>query len=196
MTGSDVTPLILGLTGRSHEISKPRDPDSGFSNRSLIWQAHRQQRCRGACQIAEYDYYDIQSRCFETSRDSYRSVNRCHGSEVYLITVILNKRHDGWNLRQLYCLFNHVFWLTSEKTSNSHYWSFWGKSIGNRWFPHTEGGSNAENGPLCFYVHCSKQLHRNHHACMSMFMFEMSLCMLFFLISVDVETFWVFGWRF
>ena len=46
------------------------DSSLGFSNRSEIWQAPRQQRCRDACQISEgYDRYKIQSRSFETSRD-------------------------------------------------------------------------------------------------------------------------------
>ena len=39
-----------------------RDSDLEFSNRSEIWQALRQQRCRD-------DHYNIQSRGFETLRD-------------------------------------------------------------------------------------------------------------------------------
>ena len=39
-------------------------------DRSEIWQAPRQQRCRDACQISEqYGDFNIQSRGFETSRD-------------------------------------------------------------------------------------------------------------------------------
>ena len=41
-----------------------------ISNRSEIWQPHRQQCYRDACQISErYDHCNIQSRGFETSRD-------------------------------------------------------------------------------------------------------------------------------
>ena len=41
-----------------------------FFNRSEIWQAHRQQRCRDACQISErYNHYNTQSRSFDTLRD-------------------------------------------------------------------------------------------------------------------------------
>ena len=38
------------LTARSRQVSKPRDSSLDFSNRSEIWQAHRQQRCRDARQ--------------------------------------------------------------------------------------------------------------------------------------------------
>ena len=55
---------------RSREVSKPRDSGLDFSNRFEISQAHRQQRCRDACQISEHcGYYNPQFRGFETSRD-------------------------------------------------------------------------------------------------------------------------------
>ena len=58
------------LTVRSREVSKPRDWGLVFYNRSVIWQARRQQRCRDVCQISErHDHYNVQSRSFETSRD-------------------------------------------------------------------------------------------------------------------------------
>ena len=58
------------LTARSREVSKPRDWDLEFSNRSEIWIAHRQQCCRDACQMSGgCDDYNIQSRGFEASRD-------------------------------------------------------------------------------------------------------------------------------
>ena len=63
------------LTVRSHEVSKPQDLGSDFSNRSTIRQASRQRCCRDACQISErYDHHKIQSRDFETSR--YLTVRR------------------------------------------------------------------------------------------------------------------------
>ena len=68
----------------TRKISKTGDSDLDFSNRSVIRQARRQQRCREACQISErYDHYNIGSRGFETSRDltvSYRFVIRDPGA--------------------------------------------------------------------------------------------------------------------
>ena len=55
------------LIGRSREFSKPYDSCLDFFNRSEIWQAPRQQRCRDACQISERcDLDNIQSHHFET----------------------------------------------------------------------------------------------------------------------------------
>ena len=57
------------LTARSREISKPRDSDLGFSNRS-IWQTPRHPRCRDVGKILErYDHYNVQFRRSETSQD-------------------------------------------------------------------------------------------------------------------------------
>ena len=62
--------MVRHLTLRYHEVSKPRDSSSNFSNRSDIWQASWQQRCQDACQMSErYDHYNIHSRGFQTSRD-------------------------------------------------------------------------------------------------------------------------------
>ena len=41
------------LSVRSRKVSKPRDWYFKLSYRFEIWQAHRQQRCRSACQISE-----------------------------------------------------------------------------------------------------------------------------------------------
>ena len=63
-------PLLNGKTSY-HQISrlKSRYMSSEISYRSDIWQAPRQQCCRGACQISErYDHFNTQSRSFETSR--------------------------------------------------------------------------------------------------------------------------------
>ena len=55
---------------RSREVSKPRDWYFKLSYRSEIWQAHRQQCCRSACQISERsDNSKYKSRGFETLRD-------------------------------------------------------------------------------------------------------------------------------
>ena len=59
-----------GLTAKSREVSKPRDWMLQWSYRSEIWQAPRQQRCRGTCQISErLEMFKPESRGFETSRD-------------------------------------------------------------------------------------------------------------------------------
>ena len=62
-----------GLYSQSRDlegVSKERDLGLNFSNRSDIWQAPRQQRCRDACQISEqYNHYNIQSGGFETWRE-------------------------------------------------------------------------------------------------------------------------------
>ena len=58
------------FTVRSCEVSKPWVSVLYFSNRSEIWQAPQQQRCRDACQISErYDHYNIKSHGFENSPD-------------------------------------------------------------------------------------------------------------------------------
>ena len=61
---------VRRLTARSRKVSKSRDSGLDSSNRSEIWKAPRQQRCRGACQLTERcDNCNTQSRGFETSRD-------------------------------------------------------------------------------------------------------------------------------
>ena len=61
---------IRCLTVRSREVSKPRDWYFRLSYRFEIWQTHRQQCCRSACQISERsDNSKCKSRGFETSRD-------------------------------------------------------------------------------------------------------------------------------
>ena len=54
----------------SREVSRTRDSDLEFFDRSKIWHALRQQRCREACKILERcNYYNFKFRCHETSRD-------------------------------------------------------------------------------------------------------------------------------
>ena len=66
---------IYSLSGQMYymqDLVKPRSRDSGldFSNRSEIWQAHRQPRCRDARQILErYHHYNMQIRGLAISRD-------------------------------------------------------------------------------------------------------------------------------
>ena len=61
---------IRRLNVRSREVSKPLDRQFKLSYRCEIWQALRQQCCRGACQISQRsDYTRYKSRGIETSRD-------------------------------------------------------------------------------------------------------------------------------
>ena len=61
---------IRRLIVRSREVSKPQNQQFKLSYRCEIWQARRQQCCRGACQISERsDYSKYKSRGIETSRD-------------------------------------------------------------------------------------------------------------------------------
>ena len=81
---------------RSGEVSKPRDSGLDFSNRFEIWQAPRQQRCRDACQIPERcDYYNTQSRGFETSRDlAVRRLNHLPGYMSPLFRCRQRQQHS------------------------------------------------------------------------------------------------------
>ena len=55
---------------RSREVSKPRDWYFKLSYRFEIWQAHRQQCCRSACQISgRSDNFEYKSCGFETLRN-------------------------------------------------------------------------------------------------------------------------------
>ena len=61
---------IKCLIVRSREVSKPRDLYSKLFDRSEIWQARRQHRCRSACQISKRrDDLNCQSHGFETLWD-------------------------------------------------------------------------------------------------------------------------------
>ena len=84
------------LAARSEEASMSRDSGLNISNRHEIWQAHRQQRCRAACQNSEkYNNYNTQTRGIETSRDlavrrlSYHFVNRGQVSDKRSYCTIL-----------------------------------------------------------------------------------------------------------
>ena len=55
---------------RSHKASKPRDLYLEVYDCSKIWQAPRQQGCRGACQISKWCHnLSYQSSSYETSQD-------------------------------------------------------------------------------------------------------------------------------
>ena len=67
------------LAARSREVSKPRDLNLNFSNRSEIWQPPWKCRCWDACHISErYDHLDTKRCGFDTSRDlAVHLVNTC-----------------------------------------------------------------------------------------------------------------------
>ena len=68
-----ITHASLNFTGgfaKHRKISKPHGLSLELSDRSAIWQAHRQHYCRSACQISkQWDNSNYQSRGFETLRD-------------------------------------------------------------------------------------------------------------------------------
>ena len=85
------------LIVRSREVSKPRDWYFELSYRFEIWQAHRQQCCRSACQISERSKNSkYKSRGFETSRDLTirRLFGYWDGALVTLLCVNEYYNHD------------------------------------------------------------------------------------------------------
>ena len=78
---------IRRLNVRYREVSKPRDLYVELSDRSEIWQAHRQHCCRCACQISKYivmrsfKLYQSISRLRDFTRSygktSYQTLKRC-----------------------------------------------------------------------------------------------------------------------
>ena len=87
------------LTAISREVSKPRDLDLDFSNRSKIWQAPRQHSCRDACQMWQSDTiiitYNLATWDFTRfgGKTSYRLVNRSPGVRF---TTDLYALYPGW----------------------------------------------------------------------------------------------------
>ena len=90
------------LTARSHEDFKPRDLGLYYSNRSVIWQAPRQQRFWDACQIAlqllKYPIVRLRDSARFGGKTSYRLVNR--GPDQYQPTYFMNWPHttDHWHI--------------------------------------------------------------------------------------------------
>ena len=94
---------IRRLIIRSHKVSKPQDLYLELSNRSRIWQAHRQHCYQCACQISKrYENFNTRSRTFETLRDLTirRLIGYWNGTQgsvviycapsIYLIAQLLN----------------------------------------------------------------------------------------------------------
>ena len=113
--GPLITKWTKHLTARSGEVSKPRDSGLDFSNRSEIWQAPRQQRCRDACQISKrYDGYNPRPLDFRRfgGKTSYRLVYR---------SFMVSHRTNF--------LLKSVMWFTIELSlqfiSRYLYWDWW-----------------------------------------------------------------------
>ena len=77
------------LIAKSRKVSKSRDLYLELYDRFDIWQAPRQQCCRGACQISKrWDNSNYQSCVFETSRDlTIRRFIRYWKGNQYVIPV-------------------------------------------------------------------------------------------------------------
>ena len=84
---------------RSRKVTKPRDWYFKLSYRFEIWQAHRQQCCRSACQISERsDNSKYKSRGFDNLQDltERRLFGYWDGAQVSsLISVNMESSHDN-----------------------------------------------------------------------------------------------------
>ena len=147
---------------RSREVSKPRDRQFKSSYSCEIWQARRQQCCRGACQISQRsDYSKYKSRGIETSRDLTirRLIGYWNGALVPTMcrSLILLMRtwslqwrhndHDGVSNHQPHgCLFNQVYSGTDRRKHQSSASRAFacGEFTGSGEFP-AQTASNAEN---------------------------------------------------
>ena len=120
------------FSARSREASKPRDWLLSWSYRFAIWRASRQRCCQGACQISELlEKSEYESHGFENSWDLAAArrpsvwwigtlMPYMYRPELVIAvfpffdnqraslstTVITRERHDVWNHREFYCLFN------------------------------------------------------------------------------------------
>ena len=89
---------VRRLILRSHEVTKPSDWQFELSYRSEIWQAHRQQCCRGACQISEWTDNSIYiSHSSEISRDLTIRHLILYWNRTLIVPLFL----DQWDLTVL-----------------------------------------------------------------------------------------------
>ena len=128
------------LIVRSREVSRPRDWYFKLSNRFEIWQAHRQQCCRSACQISERSNNSkYKSRGFETSRD--HTIRRLFG---YWDGVL--NADNVWEFSLLYVLFSNFFlrWQENQNIGIDHMIKHHGSGLVMGWL--------INRGPLCELV--------------------------------------------
>ena len=93
---------VRRLIVRACEVSKPRDLCLALSDCSEIWQTHRQQYCRGTCQLSKRcDNSNYQSRSFETSRVLMirRLIRYCNGT--LLSGPLTSVSHQTWDCGHL-----------------------------------------------------------------------------------------------
>ena len=114
--GKDLGPVSISdrtSYRRSCKFSKPRDLYLELSDRSDIWQAPRQHRCRGAFQISKrYQHFKTRSSTFDTLR--YLTIRRLigywNGAQMLPHTVnikanVINVRY-AW--QRLWCKFHGI----------------------------------------------------------------------------------------
>ena len=85
------------LIVRSHKVSKSRDSYLNLSDRSDIWQAHRQHCCRGVRLISKRsDDLNYQSGGFETLRDLTirRLIRYWNRAQISIATAGSEKSND------------------------------------------------------------------------------------------------------
>ena len=114
---------IRRLTVKSRKVSKPRDLYLELYDRSEIWQAHRQQGSRSACQISKRcDNLNYQSRGFEISWDLtirrlivYWNAARVSRSSNYIPQYLWDviTCFCPWYLALAQHFLNKVEWITS-----------------------------------------------------------------------------------
>ena len=132
---------------RSREVSKPRDWYFKLSYRFEIWQAHRQQCCRSACQISERsDNSKYKSRGFETLRDLTKRRLFAYWDGALILTVRVTKitadvltshrhratRHHIWYvLYPKYHITQHIrrVIITSMRPEKTHLYCRWHLSV-------------------------------------------------------------------
>ena len=107
---------------RSREVTKPRDWYFKLSYRFEIWQAHRQQCCRSACQISERsDNSKYKSRGFETLRDlTKRRLFRYWDGALALCegnTLVVT---DGFPFTKGQQCRHSIFYVSVNKLLNKH----------------------------------------------------------------------------
>ena len=108
---------IRRLFARSRKVSNARDWVLKCSYRLEIWQAHRQQCCRCACQISERSHNsEYKSRDFETLRDLTITRLIMYWNGAQLDSIIITVTQSSWSLKWVGdCLSNRLVIIRTKK---------------------------------------------------------------------------------